>query len=226
MTSETSASGAPLANPLANPLAERLAATRETYRALEGFFDEIVLGLKTTGVGGAAPGVGEIFPEFALPSARGGYLGLGDLLAQGPVVLNFSRGRWCPYCVHELAAWGEALPALNANGARFLEVTGETGGEARSILHSLPGNADVVCDVDHGLALSLGLAFFAGEPMLDYYREAGLDMNAIYGSNSGFLPVPATYVVGQDGAVRYAFVDVDFRNRAEPADVLAALEAA
>ena len=82
-----------------------------------------------------------------------------------------------------------------------------------------------MCDVDHGLALSLGLAFFGGEPMLDFYRKAGLDMNAIYGSNSGFLPVPATYVIGQDGTVLYAFVDVDFRIRAEPAEVLAALEA-
>ncbi len=222
MKPEISASGAPFAN----PLSARLAATRETYRALETFFDDIVVGLKSTGVGRAAPQVGEIFPDFSLPSARGGYLALGELLTGGPVVINFSRGRWCPYCVHELAAWGEALPALNATGARFLEVTGETGGEARSILNSLPGNADVVCDVDHGLALSLGLAFFAGEPMLDFYRKSGLDMNAIYGSDSGFLPVPATYVIGQDGTVRYAFVDVDFRNRAEPTDVLAALEAA
>jgi peroxiredoxin len=221
MNPDISALGAPFAH----PLSARLAATRETYRALETFFDEIVVGLRSTGVGRAAPGVGEIFPEFALPSARGGYLGLSELLAEGPAVINFSRGRWCPYCVHELAAWGEALPALNATGARFLEVTGATGGEARSILHSLPGHADVVCDVDHGLALSLGLAFFAGEPMLDFYRNDGLDMNAIYGSDSGFLPVPATYVVGQDGAVRFAFVDVDFRNRAEPADVLAALDA-
>ena len=209
----------------AHPLAARLAATRETYRTLEAFFDEIVAGLKSVGVGRAAPQLGEVFPEFALPSARGGFLALGELLAEGPVVLNFSRGRWCPYCVHELAAWGEALPALNAAGARFLEVTGETGGEARSILQSLPGQAEVVCDVDHGLALSLGLALFAGEPMLDFYRKSGIDFGAIYGSDSGFLPVPATYVIGRDGTVRYAFVDVDFRNRAEPADALAALKA-
>ena len=211
--------------PSAHALSARLAATRETFRTLETFFDEVVLGLNAAGVGRAAPKVGEVFPDFSLPSARGGYLSLAELLASGPVVINFSRGRWCPYCVHELAAWGDALPALNATGARFLEVTGETGGEARLILNSLPGNADVMCDVDHGLALSLGLAFFGGEPMLDFYRKDGLDMNAIYGSNSGFLPVPATYVIGQDGTVRYAFVDVDFRNRAEPAEVLAALEA-
>jgi peroxiredoxin len=213
-----------------SPLAPHLAKIRRRNPDLGPFFDEIVIGLRTAGIGSAAPAIGDAFPDFSLPNAQGGYSRLGDTLASGPVVINFSRGRWCPYCVHEIAAWADTLPALAEAGVRFIEITGETGGAARAIAATLGSSehvasADVLCDVDHGLALALGLAFFAGEPLLDFYRERGLDFHALYGSESGFLPVPATFGIGRDGIVKFAFVDVDFRNRAEPDDVLAALAA-
>lgn len=213
---------------LPDGLAQQLAQIRSRNPQLGPFFDEIVIGLRTAGVGAAAPVVGDVFPDFSLPNADGGYSRLGDMLDSGPVVINFSRGRWCPYCVHEISAWAQMLPELAGAGARFIEITGETGGGARAIGAVLGASdhaatAEILCDVDHGVALSLGLAFFAGEPMLDFYREQGMDFHALYGSLSGFLPVPATFAVGRDGVVRYAFVDVDFRNRAEPADVIAAL---
>ncbi len=213
------------------PLAPDLAAIRLRSPHLGPFFDEVVIGLREAGVGEAAPVVGDVFPDFSLPTTDGGYRRLGDLLETGPVVINFSRGRWCPYCAHEVAAWAEALPALAEAGAQFVEITGEIGGGARALGAVLAAAehseiAEVLCDVDHGVALSLGLTFFAGEPLLDFYRERGMDMAALYGSQAGFLPVPGTFAVGRDGVVRYAFVDVDFRNRAEPADVIAALTGA
>jgi hypothetical protein len=41
-----------------------------------------------------APGVGDPAPPFTLPSARGGEISLGDLLARQAVVLAFYRGGW------------------------------------------------------------------------------------------------------------------------------------
>ena len=206
----------------------RLAPLRGRDPAARAFFDEVVSEWRAAGVGAAAPVVGDVFPDFSLPTVDGGYRRLGDLLATGPVVINFSRGRWCPYCSQEIAAWAEALPVLVETGARFIEITGETGGGARALGGVLAAAdhaqvADVLCDIDHGVALSLGLAFFAGAPLLAYYRHRGLDLGAYYGSQSGFLPVPGTFALDRDGRVLFAFVDVDFRNRAEPTDVIAAL---
>ncbi len=210
------------------PLGPQLAQIRRRNPDLGPFFDEVVIGLRAAGVGAAAPKVGELFPDFSLPTAHGGYCRLGELLDQGPVIVNFSRGRWCPYCVHEVSAWAEMLPALADAGVRFIEITGETGGGARAlgaVLEASPAAAmaKVLCDVDHGVALSLGLAFFAGDPLLDFYTKAGLDFHDLYGSPSGFLPVPATFGLDRAGRVRFAYADVDFRERAEPADVLATL---
>lgn len=210
------------------PLGPQLAQLRRRNPDLGPFFDEVVIGLRAAGIGSAAPKVGEMFPDFSLPTMHGGYRRLGDLLGLGPVIINFSRGRWCPYCMHEVSAWADMLPTLAEAGVRFLEITGETGGGARAlgaVLEASPaaGIAEVLCDVDHGVALSFGLTFFAGDPLLDFYRERGLDFHDLYGSPSGFLPVPATFALDASGRVRFAYVDVDFRSRAEPAEVLAAL---
>jgi peroxiredoxin len=210
------------------PLAPQLAQIRERFAAISPFFDEIVIALREAGVGSSAPKVGELFPDFSLPTADGGYRRLGDVLDQGPVIVNFSRGRWCPYCVHEVSAWAEMLPELARAGVRFVEVTGETGGGARALGALLGASAhadiaEVLCDIDHGVALSLGLAFFAGDPLLDFYAKHGIDMHDLYGSPSGFLPVPATFALDPAGRVRFAYANVDFRERAEPAEVLAAL---
>lgn len=77
----------------------------------------------------------------------------------------------------------------------------------------------MLCDVDHGAALTTGLAFHVGDEMKDRYRAFGLDLGAIYGSGGWFLPVPATYVIDAGGIVRYAHADADFRVRADPRDV-------
>lgn len=212
-------------------LAPRLAQTRQRFADLGPFFDEIVVALREAGVGSAAPKVGEMFPDFSLPTVDGGYRRLGELLDKGPLIVNFSRGRWCPYCVHEVSVWVDMLPELAEAGVGFVEITGETGGGACALGALLGASshahvAEVLCDVDHGVALSLGLAFFAGDPLLDFYGKAGIDMHALYGSTSGFLPVPGTFALDPAGRVRFAYANVDFRERAEPAEVLAALRGA
>jgi len=135
-------------------------------------------------------------------------------------VLSFNRGGWCPYCSHELRAWCEHTPALRAAGAGLTVVTPEVGGRAALLAHLVGPDADLLCDVDHGVALASGLAFYMGSDLLSSYAEWGLDLADTYGSASGFLPVPATFVIDAGGIVRFAHVDPDFRVRAEPEEVI------
>ena len=88
--------------------------------------------------------------------------------------------------------------------------------DAREVGEMLAGERRL----DHGLALELGLAFHIGPKMLAAYSEIGIDLNELYGGAAGLLPVPATFVVRSDGIIDYAFVDPDFRLRAEPANVV------
>jgi peroxiredoxin len=202
------------------PLADALVRCREGDPSWETIYDDFIGGLHDRGVGRTAPAVGERLPDFALPNARGIYVDSQDLIASGPLVLSFNRGGWCPYCRTELSAWAKAMPELNRLGGTFVSITPEVGGRAEAMRRDLGLSSEVLCDVDHGVALELGLAFHLGGELRNRYLSCGLDLSEAYGSPSWFIPVPATFVVDRSGIVRFAFIDPDFRVRAEPADVL------
>jgi peroxiredoxin len=190
-----------------------------------GVYDDFVERLMTLEAGHTAPGPGTRFPDLVLPDHLGQHRDLAALRGGGPVVVSFIRGGWCPWCRSELEIWRETLDALHAAGGRLVVIVGEIGGRAERIAQLLDGRATVLCDVDHGAALNIGLAFHAGADLIRQYLAAGLDLADIYGTDSGILPVPATFVIDTEGMVRFAFVDPDFRLRAEPADTVAVVRA-
>jgi peroxiredoxin len=139
------------------------------------------------------------------------------------VVLSFHRGLWCPWCRAELDSWHAAQPQLQAAGCQLVLVTPETGAHAAAMAARLEQQAQVLCDVDAGASVGLGLAFFMGADLIQDYADAGLDLVEHYGAASGILPIPATFVIEVGRRVRFAHVDIDFRRRADPDAVLASL---
>ncbi|WP_225205550.1 redoxin domain-containing protein [Novosphingobium huizhouense] len=185
--------------------------------------DDLVAALRARRAGAAAPAVGEALPAFALPDAQGVLRRSSELLAGRPAVVSFMRGRWCPYCQAELAAWNSALAAVPPDAVAFVCIVGQTGGAAAEVGTCFAREVAVLCDVDHGLALEFDLAFHLGAPFIAQYLRDGLDLAAVYGSGAGLLPIPATFAVDSDGIVRAAFVEPDFRLRAQPRAMLKAL---
>ena len=199
-----------------NPEAEVIVADLNFGSVYESF----VARLQRLNVKKAAPRVDEAFPNFSLPDAAGRYRSIQQLQDGRPLVISFIRGRWCPFCVHELQCWAASSPALEKVGGRLVLVAGEIGEGASAIQEIVGPSATLLCDVDHGAALACGLAFPVGEEIKRRYLGIGIDLAAIYGSDGGFLPIPATFVVGEEGNIRYAHVDPDFRLRPEPVDIV------
>jgi peroxiredoxin len=204
-------------------LFDKLRRCAEDAPEWQELYDDFVTRLVQLEAGREAPPLGSAFPCLSLPDFRGRYVALADLYDRSPIVLSFNRGSWCPYCTHELESWRDALPELKRIRGRLVVVVGEVGGRAQDIAEMMGDEVDVLCDVDHGAALDLGLAFHVSNQLMDRYRECGLHLAEIYGTNSGILPIPATFIIDGDGTVRFAFADPDFRVRAEPRDVLAQL---
>lgn len=204
------------------PIAPALQAEADRLSAFAADYDALVAELHKRGSGRRAPGVGQRFPGFALPDAQGRFHTLAGLLADGqPLVISFHRGLWCPWCRVESAGWGDAAAMLAAAGARMITISAEVGGNSAALADR--AGAQALVDVDLGLCLALGLVISIPASLADAYRAGGDDLAALLGGSGRLLPIPATFLIDADAMVRFAFVDPDFRRRAEPAAVLAAL---
>lgn len=204
-------------------LAARLKDCRDRLVGSEPTYDRLVGHLRSQGVASSAPVVGDRLADFALADLGGGRRTLNDLLAAGPIVLCFIRGAWCPYCREEIRAWQECRTALAAAGGRLVFVTADISGGLSGEGADEDKGAEMLHDVDHGLALTLGLAFWSGVDLQRDLLVGGLDLSESYGHASGILSVPATFVVDREAGVRFAFADPDFRIRAEPKGAIDAL---
>ncbi len=179
--------------------------------------------LRASGVLDSALGAGDLAPDFALPGADGREVGLAGLLEEGPAVVTFYRGGWCPYCNIQLRAYQQILPEITALGGRLVAISPELPDETLSTREKDALTFDVLSDAGNAVARSFGLVFSLAEELRQAMRANGKALPTINGDESWELPVPATYVVGQDRRIALAFVDVDYRTRLAPEEILAAL---
>ncbi|MFJ3621742.1 peroxiredoxin-like family protein [Streptomyces iakyrus] len=169
--------------------------------------------------------VGDKAPRFSLPSAAGQTVALDDLLADGPVVLTFYRGAWCPYCNIALRALQQHHGAITARGARLMAVSPQVPDESLTLTEKHDLAFDVLSDIGSDTAKQYGLAFDLPDDLAAVYDKLGFDLQRVNGGHPRTLPLPATYVIDSAGVIRWAFVNTDYTTRAEPADILAALDA-
>ncbi len=168
---------------------------------------------------------GDRAPDFSLYDARGERVRLSALLRRGPVVLSFYRGGWCPYCNLELRALQAVLPDITALGATLVAVSPETPDESLSTAEKDDLTFAVLSDVESKVAKAFGIAFDLADALRPIYSRLGHALPDRNGDESWTLPLPATYVIDRDGNIALAFLDVDYRNRLEPADIVNTLAA-
>jgi peroxiredoxin len=207
---------------------ERLATFARDARRLNPSFavivDRFVSRLKQHGAGDAAPKPGETMPPFVLPDENGHLLRLQDLLRHGPAIVTFNRGHWCPYCRISINTLAKAQPCIDALGARMVAIVPESGPFAAEMKFDSNVKFPILSDMDNGYALSLNLAVWIDGEMKGNLQEIGRDLPRYQGNESWMLPIPATFVVGQDGRVKARFIDPDYRKRVAVEDLIDALK--
>ena len=167
---------------------------------------------------------GDTAPAFALPDASGKLVRSADLLALGPLVVCFFRGRWCPYCVTELEAWRDLFPALRHRGTLLVAISPQTvrQNDFTATQHTLP--FPLLRDEGAAVAAEFGAAYSLPAAMQGYYRSILVNIPFVNGEQSWRLPVPATFVIDQSGVIRWSQGHADFRVRPEPTEALKALQ--
>lgn len=211
--------------PLSTALAERKAAYAARSDAYtKKIYGEGIDAVRDSGVVERAKNVGETAPGFTLPDATGETVSLDTLLDDGPVVLVWYRGGWCPYCNLTLKAYRDRLDEIESLGATLVAISPELPDNALSTKEKNGLEFAVLTDEGNRVARRYGVVFDLTDAVhANYNKNFALD--AWNGQSSGELPLAATYVIDRSGEIRYAFLHPDYRERAEPSEVIDALRA-
>jgi peroxiredoxin len=191
----------------------------EVVQALQKSIDEV----RNSGITERALKAGDLAPEFSLPNAHGRPVSLTELLANGPIILNFYRGGWCPYCNLELRAYQAILSDIRAAGGDLVAISPQTPDHSVAAAEKNALAFEVLSDHGNRVASLFGIAYPIPDIVQAIGARFGTDLRLINGSDDGRLPISATYVIAQDRRVALASVEPDFRIRLEPTDALSAL---
>lgn len=162
-------------------------------------------------------------PDFFLPDARARLISLSNLLAEGPVVLIFAPGGWCPFGIDKIRTLSAAL---RGRAVSVVALTPETVPYPRDVKTQNRLDCVVLADVDYGVGLSFGLIFAPPPGIVAQMKAHGLDLVELHGASRPMLPAPAVYVIAPSGKITMAQVDLDYMTSVKPEKVLQALEAA
>ncbi len=209
---------------LQDQLDEITANTRELVQAERlAVGERAVEELFATGIEERILPVGSLAPEFALRDSTGRIVRSQDLLALGPLVVKFFRGRWCPYCATELEAWRDLYGRIREHGALMVAISPQTERQSDFMAgqHGLP--FPVLFDPGCALAEQFGLVYTVPVYLRDYYSSIMVNLPFVNGDQSWRLPLPATYVLRSTGRIAFAEAHADFRVRPEPEEALAAM---
>lgn len=187
---------------------------------LEAAFAEIT-------ASGAAPGlaVGQRAPLFSLTDATGQKVSLAARLAQGPVVLSFYRGEWCPFCNLGLRALQAALPRFKARGVSLIAISPQSPDHSLSVTEKAGLTFDVLSDARQEVIAAYRVQFTVPADLKDLHLNVfGNDLSAHAADGSWDLPIPATFVIDKAGTIRARHVSADYTTRMDPAEIVAALD--
>lgn len=153
--------------------------------------------------------IGEAIPSTELYSAENQKIISGELFKNKPSVLLFYRGGWCPYCNAHLAAVGELTKEIEELRYQILAVSPDSPEMLKESVEKQKLDYQLISDAEGKFSEAMGLAFKSPEKYGSMLKEYS------GGGNSGFLPVPALFIVNQEGIILFEYISPDYKNRIE-----------
>jgi peroxiredoxin len=181
--------------------------------------------LIASGAANKALKAGDKAPAFTLDDPEGHPVSSADLLAQGPLIVTFYRGVWCPYCNMDLQAIEAVLPELQKRGAKLVAISPQTAPNSRRSQRENKLSFPILSDPRNEIAALFGLRFALPGYLTNLYKDVFKnDLEVINGDPSWTLPMPARYLIAQDGTIVYAEVNPDYTRRPDPQTLIPVLD--
>lgn len=183
----------------------------------------VISDLKESGLERRILGVGKEVPAFELYAHNEQLISSAKLLANGPLVICFFRGRWCPFCVGQLEAMNRILPEIQVLGASLVAISPQTVKQSSFMADQHKLRFPLLSDAGNRVARQFGLVYRVPENQQAIYRRAFINLPLANGDESWELPIPATFIINSDGSILHATGNADYTIRPEPVDILETL---
>ena len=164
--------------------------------------------------------VGEKAPMFKAMDQNGNTVASNDILEKEQLIVVFYRGQWCPLCNKHLSHLQENVAKFKEAGARLVAISPEIPVSVEKTVDKTKAAYSILHDADYKIMKEYGVDFVLAPKMVEKYKEYGIDLTASNGNSDQTLPVPATYVIGKDGIVKYVQYDPDYKNRSNAEEIL------
>ena len=168
--------------------------------------------------------VGDRAPAFRLPDSEGATVTSAELLANGPLVVTFYRGAWCPYCNMDLQAIEAAASQIRSLGASLVAISPQTPASSSKSQRDNALSFPILSDHGGEIAAAFGLRWRVQEELKAVMTAFKVDLAVFNGEPSWTLPMPARYVIAPDGVIAYSEVNPDYTRRPDPSELLPILQ--
>ena len=169
--------------------------------------------------------VGMKAPDFTVRDVEGKAFEFKAGQQDKPIVLSFFRGGWCPYCNLHLSEMRLAETKLEEMGFNIWFISID---KPELLLESLADpdiGYTIYSDSSLDATRAFGLAFHVNDEMNERLLSFNIDLEKASGENHHVLPAPATYIIGSDGIINFAYINPDYKVRLHPDVLLAAAKA-
>jgi peroxiredoxin len=207
--------------PLREILAERQEKiVRYVLPQTQAVHARVIDELSREGIVKKALSIGAQSPNFSLSDHNGKTVSSADLLAKGPLIICFVRGRWCPFCVAQLEAMNRILPQIASAGALLIAISPQTIQQSFFMADQHKLRFPLLSDFGNQVAKQFRIAYRVSEDQQSIYRRSFVNLPFINGDESWELPIPSTFIIDGNGTILFASVNPDYTQRPEPALLL------
>lgn len=165
--------------------------------------------------------IGDSAPNLMGKNHLGKMVNLKELIKNGKVIVMFYRGAWCGYCNKYMSELEATLPEFTAKNATVIAITPEIEESISKTVEKTKSSFSIVYDKDRKIMKDWKVAYSLTDDMKTKYKGYGLDLEKQQGD--WMLPVPATYVIGQNGKIEFVHFDENYQQRADIKNILMSL---
>ncbi|NOQ91822.1 MAG: redoxin domain-containing protein [Flavobacteriaceae bacterium] len=168
--------------------------------------------------------VGDVAPQIIGIDQNGKEINSIEILKYNKILMVFYRGNWCPHCKKHLGSLEEHLNEFTKKGVFVMVVTPESEDRTKETAEKWKTNFSIIHDVENKIMNAYKVAFEVNEENVpNYYGYVTNKVTTYNVENNNVLPVPATYIIDQNGKISYVQYDPDYKNRSDFSEIIKSL---